>query len=436
MADRKIVPGGALRGEATLPGDKSISHRYAILAALAEGASEIRHFAAADDCARTLSCLEALGVEVRREPDRITIVGVGLDGLRTPGVDLDAGNSGTTLRMLAGVLAGQRFDSTLTGDSSVQRRPMRRIVDPLTRMGARIEARDGEYPPLRIHGVALRPIRYETPVPSAQVKSCLLLAGLFAEGATTVVEPVPTRDHTELALTEFGARLARGPGAAILAGRPRLAGRPLDVPGDVSSAVFLMAAALVLPGSELTVRDVGLNPTRTAAIEFLASMGAPVNVTVTGTIAGEARGDVAVRYGPLEGGVVSGAASAKMIDELPMLAALGPYTRRGITILDARELRVKESDRIAALADNLRRMGARAEALADGLTVAGRRPEPLGGAEIDPRGDHRIAMAMAIAALGAARDSTIHDADCAAVSFPGFFECLDRLLERRQTAST
>lgn len=435
MADRKIVPGGALRGETALPGDKSISHRYAILAALAEGPSEISHFAAADDCARTLSCLEALGVQVQREGGRIRIAGVGLDGLRAPSRDLDVGNSGTTLRLLAGVLAGQPFASTLTGDASLQRRPMSRIVAPLTQMGAAIEAREDEYPPLRVNPAALRPIRYETPIPSAQVKSCLLLAGLFASGATTVVESVPTRDHTELALAEFGVRVARGPGTAIVAGRPRLAGRLLDVPGDLSSAVFLMAAALILPGSELILRDVGLNPTRTAVIEFLTSMGAPIQILRTRTVAGEPRGDVAVRYGPLEGGVVSGAASAMMIDELPMMAALGPYTRRGISILDARELRVKESDRIAALADNLRQMNARAEALPGGLSVAGHRAEPLRGAEIDPRGDHRIAMAMAIAALGAEGETTIHDADCAAVSFPGFFECLDHLLERSQQAS-
>jgi 3-phosphoshikimate 1-carboxyvinyltransferase len=262
------------------------------------------------------------------------------------------------------------------------------------------------------------------------VKSCVLLAGLFASGSTTVVERVPTRDHTELALIEFGARVAGSAGTAIVAGGPRLAGRSLEVPGDLSSAVFLIAAALVLPDSELVLRGVGLNPTRSAVLDFLVSMGAPIRVYGLRTVGGEARGDVEVHSGALKGGVVSGAASARMIDELPMLAALGPYTEEGILILDARELRVKESDRIAALADNLRRMGAHAESLPDGLSVAGRPAGPLRGAEINPCGDHRIAMAMAVAGLGAEGETTIQDADCAAVSFPEFFDCLESLLER------
>jgi 3-phosphoshikimate 1-carboxyvinyltransferase len=430
MSVQEIAPARAIRGETALPGDKSISHRYAILAALAEGRSELAGFAPADDCASTLRCLEGLGVKIEREGDRVAIEGGGLGGLHGPAGPLDAGNSGTTLRLLAGVLAGQSFDSVLTGDASLRRRPMRRIVDPLREMGASIETAKGGVAPLRIHGHPLQPIRYETPIPSAQVKSCVLLAGLFAPGRTTVSESVPTRDHTELALVEFGAKVARTLGVAIVAGRPKLAGRSLEVPGDISGAVFLIAAALLLPGSELLLRDVGLNPTRTAVLDFLVSIGAPIRVTGTRTLGGEPRGDIEVRHGRLRGGVVSGSDTARMIDELPMLAALGPYTERGIVILDAHELRVKETDRIAALADNLRRMGAHTESLPGGLSISGRDAGPLRGAEIDPRGDHRIAMAMAVAGLAAEGETVIRDAECAGVSFPGFFDLLDGLLER------
>jgi 3-phosphoshikimate 1-carboxyvinyltransferase len=427
MTDRKITPGGALYGEAALPGDKSISHRYALLGALAGGKSEIENYASAADCASTLACLEALGVKICRDGASVAIHGSGLHGFHAPSVALDAGNSGTTLRLLAGILAGQAFESILTGDDSLRRRPMRRVIEPLTRMGATITSEEGGFPPLRIRGGTLESIRYEMPIPSAQVKSCVLLAGLYASGSTTVVESVATRDHTERALAEFGARIATTAGMATIAGGSELSPRSLDVPGDLSSAVFLIAAALLLPGSELRLTGVGLNPTRTAVLDFLIAMGAPIRISGRRTLAGEPRGDIEVRHAPLTGGVVSGAMSARMIDELPMLAALGPFTERGITILDARELRVKETDRIAALVENLRRMGAKAESLFDGITVAGREAGPLHGAEIDPHGDHRIAMAMAVAGLAAQGETTIHDAECAAVSFPAFFDTLDQL---------
>ncbi|HVB33888.1 MAG TPA: 3-phosphoshikimate 1-carboxyvinyltransferase [Patescibacteria group bacterium] len=430
MGDSRIVPARALRGEMAVPGDKSISHRYAILSAIAQGTSEIENYSPAADCASTLCCVERLGARVQWEGSRVTIGGVGRDGFRAPGGPLDAGNSGTTMRLLAGVLAGQPFESILTGDDSLRRRPMRRIVDPLTRMGASIEAERGDFPPLRIQGGALEAIRYEMPIPSAQVKSCILLAGLYASGTTTVTEQVATRDHTELALAEFGSHIARTAGIATIAGPARLEAHNLAVPGDLSSAVFLIAAALLLPGSELRLLNVGLNPTRTAVLDFLNSMGASIRITGRRTLAGEPRGDIEVRSATLSGGVVSGPASARMIDELPMLAALGPFTERGITILDARELRVKETDRIAALVDSLRRMGARVESFPDGLIVTGRGGGPLHGAEIDPRGDHRIAMAFAVAGLAATGESVIQDADCVAVSFPGFFDLLDSLIER------
>ncbi len=433
MAEKSIAPARTITGAVEVPGDKSISHRYAILCALAEGRSEIQHFSTAEDCRRTLDCLRHLGVVIESENDRVRIVGAGLDGLRDPRTTLDAGNSGTTVRLLAGVLSGQPFRSTISGDDSLRRRPMRRVIEPLARMGAQIRARDGEFAPLEITGGALQPIDYILPVPSAQVKSAILLAGLYATGATSVVEPVRTRDHTELALAEFGARIERSDRRIRVYARSegsRLEARQLVVPGDVSSAVFFLAAALLLPESNLLLHNVGLNPTRTAVLDVLASMGAPISLVSVHGSSGELVGDIAVRHASLAGGVISGAVVPQMIDELPILAALGPYTEQGIEIRDAQELRVKESDRIAALAENLRRMGAKVEERPDGLKVAGYSAGKLHGAEIDPYGDHRIAMAFAIAALAAEGTSVIRDADCAAVSFPDFFSTLDRLIER------
>ena len=405
-----------------------------MLAALAEGRSEIQHFSTADDCRRTLDCLRRLGAAVEADGDRVRITGMGLEGLRRSRRALDAGNSGTTMRLLAGVLSGQPFESTLTGDDSLRRRPMRRVIEPLVRMGARIRARDDEFAPLEIRGGGLRPIDYTLPVPSAQVKSAILLAGLYAEGVTTVVEPVCTRDHTELALAEFGARVERGDHSTRIHGRfgkaPRLEPRQLVVPGDISSAVFFLAGAALLPDSNLLVHNVGLNPTRAAVLDVLAAMGAPISLVSVHGVNGELVGDIAVRHAQLSGAVLSGDMVAQMIDELPMLAALGPFTEQGVEIRDAQELRVKESDRIAALAENLRRMGAQVEERPDGLKVAGRSAGKLHGAEIDPHGDHRIAMAFAVAALAVEGESVIHDADCAGVSYPDFFAALERLLER------
>lgn len=430
MSDQVITPARAAIGAVQVPGDKSISHRYAILAALAEEASEVSNFSTADDCVRTLQCLQRLGVDVRTEGERVTIAGVGLDGLKGSWRALNAGNSGTTMRLLAGVLAGQSFRSKLTGDDSLRRRPMRRVIEPLTQMGARIEARDGGLAPLEIHGGALRPIDYALPVASAQVKSAVLLAGLFAPGSTSVTEPVSTRDHTEVALAEFGADVSRSGRTTRVQGRPQLRGLKLTVPGDLSSAVYFLAAALILPESNLMLHNVGLNPTRTAVLDFLSAMGASIRLLGMELQHGEPVGDIAVRHATLAGGVISGDATAKMIDELPMLAALAPFTEQGIEIRDAGELRVKESDRIAAVAGNLRRMGAAVEELPDGLRVAGRSAGRLRGAEVDSHGDHRIAMGFAVAALGAEGPTTIRNSECAAVSFPGFFDRLQQIAER------
>jgi 3-phosphoshikimate 1-carboxyvinyltransferase len=427
MGKRVISPGGIVDGVVELPGDKSISHRYAIIAALAEGSSEIQNYASAADCRSTLECLRRLGVEIETSERRVRINGTGLNGWKQPRKPLDAENSGSTMRMLAGALAGQPFTSRLTGDESLRRRPMRRVIEPLRQMGAEIRSRDGDRAPLEIRGAHLHAIDYTPPIPSAQVKSAVLLAGLFADGATTVRESVCTRDHTEIALREFGAVVEGTKNAIRIHPRPKLAAQQLVVPGDLSAAVFLIAAALVLPESSLMLHNVGLNPTRARVLDFLVSIGAPVHVTSLQMRHGELVGDVSVRHAPLAGGTVSGGQVAEMIDELPMLGALGPFTEKGIEIHDARELRVKESDRIAALAEGLRRMGARVEEFDDGMRVEGRSAARLRGAKVDPQGDHRIAMALAVAALGAEGDTTIRDADCAAVSFPEFFATLDRL---------
>lgn len=427
MAKNVISPGGTIAGSLELPGDKSISHRYAILAAIAEGTSEIQNFAGAADCQSTLECVRRLGIPVDATRARVRIAGAGLHGMKAPGKPLDAENSGSTIRMLAGLAAGQPFTSTLTGDASLRRRPMRRVAEPLRQMGAEIHSKDGDRAPLEIRGGALKAIDYTPPIPSAQVKSAVLFAGLYAEGVTTVRESVHTRDHTEIALREFGASVESASGATSIQSHARLAARHLTVPGDLSAAVFLIAATLVLPGSSLTLHSVGLNPTRARVLDFLTSIGAPIHVASLQMRDGELVGDVSVRHASLQGGDVSGSDVAEMIDELPMLAALGPFTEQGIEIHDAQELRVKESDRIAALAEGLRRMGAQVEEFTDGLRVGGKEAGKLHGAKVDPQGDHRIAMALAVAALGADSDTTILDSDCAAVSFPDFFRTLERL---------
>ena len=401
-----------------------------MLAALAEGPSEITRFSAAADCRSTLDCLSRLGVKMDIHGDRVRIAGAGLGGLRKPRRALDAGNSGTTMRLLTGILAGQNFRSTIDGDASLRRRPMRRVMDPLAQMSARITARDGGFAPLEIDGARLRSIEYTLPVPSAQVKSAVLLAGMFAEGVTSVTEPVRTRDHTELALAEFGARLERDGRAIHIHGKPCLKGRSLAVPGDLSSAVFFLAAAMVLPESNLVIHNVGLNPTRSAVLDVLGSMGLPVSVLSIRSEHGELLGDLSVGHQTLKGGVIEGDVIAQLIDELPAIAVLGPYTEEGIEVRGAAELRVKESDRIAVLAENLRRMGAGVEERPDGLRIAGRSAGRLHGAEIDPHGDHRMAMAFAIAALGAKGETVIRNSECAAVSYPEFFATLERLVER------
>lgn len=415
-----------MAGAVRLPGDKSISHRYAMLAALATGVTTLRNFSPGADCAATLACLRALGLEIQQEGTTVTIAGRGPQ-LDPPNRELDCGNSGTTMRMLAGILAAQNFASRLAGDESLSRRPMARVIEPLSWMGAHISAPEN-LPPISIEGSALHGIDYKIPIASAQVKTCLLFAGLLASGETTIEEPSSTRDHGELALEAFGARIERGRNRVSIAGGQLLTAIDTDIPGDISSAAFFLAAAVILPQSSLIVEEVLLNPTRSAFLDVLSGMGARITMIQVEDHHGELRGTLKIEPGRLLGIKVSGARSAALIDELPVLAAIAPYTEEGIEIRDARELRFKESDRIAEVVANLRRMGATCEEFDDGMVVPGR--QKLKGAVIHSADDHRIAMAFAVAALGAAGESTIDSAACVGISYPDFFTKLESIVER------
>jgi 3-phosphoshikimate 1-carboxyvinyltransferase len=418
----RISPAGRISGTLRLPGDKSISHRYAMLAAIAEGTSRIRNYSDGADCQSTLGAVRALGAAVERSDGEIIIHGRGLEGLQRPAADLDAGNSGSTIRMLSGILAAQKFSTRIYGDESLSRRPMERIMKPLGEMGAKIAARDGRFPPLEITGGALRPIEYTLPVPSAQVKSCVLLAGLYANGETIVHEPIRSRDHTEIALAEFGADITVAARKIVLQGRPKLEGRHLAVPSDLSSAAFFIVAALLVPGSDLVIQGVGLNPTRSKLLDFLVSIGGKIQILDVAQVNGELVGDIRISSAPIRGGIIEKDMTAALIDELPVLAVLGAASENGLEIRDAGELRVKETDRIATVIENFRRMGIAIDARPDGMIVPGR--QSFRAAAFDSFGDHRIAMAFAVAALRANADSTIDNADSAAVSFPQFFSIL------------
>lgn len=424
-----VQPAARVRGRVQPPGDKSISHRYALLSAIANGKSTIRGYSTGGDCGSTLACLRGLGVSIEQighDADGLglTIDGRGLRGLTAPPSPLDAGNSGSTMRMLAGILAAHPFATMVTGDDSLRRRPMRRIIVPLERMGARIASHDGR-PPLTIQGSAeLQPVDFTPEVPSAQVKSAILFAGLHASGVTRVHENVATRDHTERALRTFGIDVERASDSVAVTGGQRLTGRPLDVPGDISSAAFWMAAAASLSGSEIVITHVGLNPTRSGILDILRRLGAEVVVEEDGASSGEPIGSIVVRHRGLGAAVVTPAEVPGVIDELPVLAALATHGGE-LLVTGAAELRVKESDRISALADGFRRMGATIEELPDGFHVRGR--DRLRGGEVHARNDHRLAMAFAVAALGATGPTTIHDAGAAAVSYPAFFSVLESL---------
>ncbi len=427
---RIIRPARSLRGSLALPGDKSISHRYAMLAGFAEGTSRLANFSTGADPHSTLACMQAMGATVTPDAaDARTIAVTGTAGrLRAPEGDLDCGNSGSTMRMLAGLVAAQAGTFRFTGDPSLTVRPMERIRTPLAAMGARIELTEG-HAPMTVHGGPLRAIDFEAPIASAQVKTAVLLAGLQAEGTTSLGEKIRTRDHTEHALRAFGASLNRGDGRLSITGGQQLKALDLTVPGDMSSAAFFLAAALLFEDSNLVLDGLGLNPTRATLLDVIAAMGGGIKMLEVLETHGEMAGTIQLqRKGTLTGVDISGALAAQLIDELPVLAAIAPYTINGMKIRDAGELRVKESDRIALVVRNLRAMGAEVTEHEDGMDIPG--GQRLHGGTVDSGMDHRIAMAFSIAALRAEGETEIRGAEAASISFPEFFDWLDELAVR------
>ena len=420
----EVRPAARIQGDIAMPGDKSISHRLAMIGSIADGTTTIYNFAASADSHSTLSCLLQLGVGFQETGSTVIIQGRGLGSYRPPAAELDAGNSGTTVRLMSGILAGTPIDATFVGDESLSRRPMKRISEPLRIFGAALEARNDNFLPLTVHGGALKAIDYTLPVASAQVKSAILLAGLHARGRTRVVEPAPTRNHTEIALRQFGADVETDGGVIEIEGGRRLTGQGVTVPGDVSSAAFFVAAALGLSGSRLRIRGVGLNPTRTGFINLLEDMGARIAIEGLADDGGEPAGNLLIEGSELAGGEIRGSWIPNVIDEIPVLAVLGTRTRSGIRIRDAAELRTKESDRIQAVVENLQRLGVQVEAFDDGLFVPG--GQSIHGGIVDSRGDHRIAMAFAVAGLFATGPVTIEGAPCVDVSYPDFFKVLSQ----------
>jgi 3-phosphoshikimate 1-carboxyvinyltransferase len=431
----RIKAARRVRGKLKAPGDKSISHRIAMLASIARGATRIKGFATSADCHSTIDCLRRLGAEIETRDDEIVVHGQGLRGFRPQSATakLDAGNSGSTIRMLSGILAAQLFSTEIDGDESLRRRPMRRIIEPLTLMGSKIEARSAAFPPLLIHGTDLKPIAYESRVASAQVKSCVLLAGLHAEGKTIFKEPALSRNHSEIMLKEFGAGIVVDESGfdITIQGGAELAPLDYEVPGDISSAAFLIAAAAVMEGSEVLLNDVCLNPTRTAFLDVLLSLGANLETHNGRKQHGEIIGDLLVsgNYLKTEKGelLLKGALIPNIIDELPILAVVASQTEGRIEVRDARELRVKESDRIRPIVDAIKAMGGEIEEFDDGFAING--PQRLRGGRVETGGDHRIAMAFSVAALVAEGSTEILDAECASVSFPEFYRTLDALTE-------
>lgn len=426
--EQLIRPARNVAGSLKMPGDKSISHRYAMLGGMAQGVTRIRNFSTGADCASSLASVAQLGARVSRSGAEVEIEGCG-GVFHEPAATLDCGNSGSTMRMLTGLVAAQSGRFTLSGDASLNRRPMERIRTPLAKMGASIELSEG-HAPIVVLGARLKSISYQPPVPSAQVKTCILFAGLQAEGVTSVEERVPTRDHGEVALKAFGASVRRNGGSIEITGGGRLQAAEATVPGDLSSAAFFLCAAALYPESKLTFEYLGLNPTRTALLDILRALGARIEVANSQESLGELAGNVEVRGTPSGLGSIEihGSLTAQLIDELPVLAAIAPYTRGGVLIRDARELRIKESDRISLVARNLRAMGAVVEEFEDGLRVPG--GQKLHGAEIDSGSDHRIAMAFSIAALRAEGESLIQGSQAAAISFPEFFDQLEQIAVR------
>lgn len=427
MAEKITVqPKSSLRGEIRPPGDKSISHRSVMMGAIAEGVTEIDNFLPGEDCIATIRAFENMGVYIEGAgTNSVKVHGVGLDGLREPVDVLDMSNSGTSMRLISGILAGQPFYSVMTGDDSLRIRPMKRIAEPLRLMGARVYGRKGDVAPLTIVGGGLKSIHYETPVASAQIKSCILLAGLFADGETVVAEPAESRDHTERMLRSFGAEVVSHGLSRKMKGRPSLAGHRITVPGDVSSASYFLVAAMLCPDSELVIRNVGINPTRAGLLDALEEMGGQISLENHREESGEPIADLHVRSSQLKGGDFSSDLIVTMLDEIPLLAVAATQADGETRIRDAAELRVKETDRIAATVSELRKLGAQVEELDDGMIIAG--GGRLKGGQCESHGDHRMAMSLAVAGLISETGTTIHDVACINTSFPGFWETLSSL---------
>lgn len=425
-----IQPQGHLQGITTIPGDKSISHRALMLGALATGETTIQGLLLGEDPRSTANCFRALGAEISElNTEHVRVQGIGLGQLQEPKTVLDAGNSGTTLRLMLGILASHPDRLfTVTGDASLCSRPMGRVIKPLQQMGAHIWGRQGDtLAPLAIRGQQLQPIHYHSPIASAQVKSCIMFAGLMADGHTTITEPALSRDHSERMFAAFGADIAIDPEtcSVTVTGPAQLHGQPIIVPGDISSAAFWLVAAAIVPGSDVWIENVGINPTRTGVLEVLERMGAKMTLANQRTVAGEPVADIHIQHSQLHGTVIEGALIPRLVDEVPILAVAALFARGVTTIRDAAELRVKESDRLTAMATQLQTMGAQVAEQSDGLEIQG--GASLQGAEVDSFGDHRVGMSLAIAALNAAGSTTIHRAEAAAISYPNFVSTLQQL---------
>lgn len=427
MINKTIYP---LRGELEIPGDKSISHRAVMFGSLAKGTTEVTHFLQGADCLSTISCFQKLGIEIENTTDKILIHGKGLHGLSAPAEILDCGNSGTTTRLISGILSGQPFTSTLTGDASIQKRPMKRIISPLRQMGADIASiSDNGCAPLIIKKSNLQGIHYHSPIASAQVKSAILLAGLYADGETKVTEPYISRNHTEIMLSHFGANVRTEGTCAIILPEPILEGQKIAVPGDISSAAYFIAAGLLVPGSEILLKNVGINPTRDGILRVAKEMGGNIELLNVNTDNGEPTADLLVKFSALKGITIGGEIIPTLIDEIPIIAIMAAFARGTTVIKDAAELKVKESDRIQVMVDNLKAMGADIESTDDGMIIRG--GKDLHGAIIDSHKDHRIAMSFAIASLLADGQVTILDRDCVNISFPSFYKDLAGLAGKK-----
>lgn len=424
MSEKKLmINSKSLNGEITVPGDKSISHRAVMFGAISKGVTKIENFLPGADCLSTIACFRSLGIDIEQEGSRVEISGRGIAGLQKPAGILDVGNSGTTIRLMIGILAGMPFESTIQGDDSIAKRPMTRVTAPLSKMGAQISGRNGgEYTPLTIKGAKLRGITYELPLASAQVKSAILLAGLQAEGRTTVIEPVKSRNHTEQMIRQFGGMIKQDGNSIVIEGGQELAGTNISVPGDISSAAFFLVAGAIIPGSEILLRNVGLNPTRTGILDVLKAMGANIAVEPYDSDSSEPAGDIRVSHSKLRGTVIEGELVPRLIDEIPVIALLAAQAEGKTVIKDAAELKVKETNRIDTVVNELKKLGARIEATSDGMVIHGK--TTLTGGRVSAHGDHRIGMMLSVAALLCSEDVYLQDSVSVAVSYPRFFEDL------------